>query len=73
MTVRFWGSARPVPYLNEYIASGNISGTGFYGRVTGNVHIRGQYIIDMGIFQGQDPKAWPWVWMAEINGTICKK
>ena len=69
--VRFWGSAKQVPYMNEYIASGNISGTGAFSRATGNVTVHGQYIVDMGIFQNRPPNAWPWVWMAEIHGTIC--
>ncbi len=71
MTVRYWGSAKQVPFLNEYIASGNISGTGAFRRATGNVNIHGQYVFDPQVFTGGPPRAWPFVWMAEIHGVIC--
>jgi hypothetical protein len=72
MTVRYWGSAKQVPYLNEYIASGNISGTGnTFKSATGNINIHGQYVFDAQVFTGGPPRAWPFVWMAEIHGVIC--
>jgi len=70
MAMNYWGNARPVPFMNEYVGSGDISGTGNYQGVTGTVHIQGQYIIDMGNPPDKS-RAWPLVWMAEIQGVIC--
>ncbi len=68
MTVKFSGVALPAPFMGTYQATGRISGEGIYANASGNVVIDGTAIVDTAAFP---PRAQPFVWMAQIRGSIC--
>ncbi len=71
MRVDFSGAPLQAPFLAKYHAAGKISGTGIYENGSGSVTIQGTALFDPIVMQNQPPRAWPFVWMAEIHGSIC--
>jgi hypothetical protein len=68
MHVDFVGMATPAPFLVQYHATGKLTGTGVYANAIGSVTVQGPALADPATFPR---KAWPFVWMAEIHGSIC--
>jgi hypothetical protein len=71
MNVDFVAMATPVIFLSQYNATGTVAGTGIYENASGSVTIHGPALADSNVFQGLPPRAWPFVWMAEVHGSIC--
>ena len=68
MRVDFLGMATPAPFMAQYHATGKLTGSGIYADATGSVTIQGSAIADP---MNVPPRVWPFVWMAEIHGSIC--